>query len=70
MLDTEKIRQSQQRNDGFLCIACRAKDLTHEQVLDHYHHLFQIELGVKRIAFEPSSLTWKPALCFTGPIRA
>jgi transposase len=42
VLDTEKIRQSQ-RYDGFLCIAYRARDLTHEQVLDHYHHLFQIE---------------------------
>jgi len=66
-LDTEKIRQSQ-RYDGFLCIAYRAKDLTHEQVLDHYHHLFQIELGVKRIASAPSSLTWKPAPCSTGPM--
>jgi transposase len=42
VLDTEKIRQSQ-RYDGFLCIAYRARDLTHEQVLDHYHHLYQIE---------------------------
>lgn len=42
VLDAEKIKQSQ-RYDGFLCIAYRAKDLTHEQVLDHYHHLYQIE---------------------------
>lgn len=68
VMDTDKIRRSQ-RYDGFLCIAYRAKNLTHEQVLDHYHHLFQIELGVKRIPSALSSLTWKPAPCSTGLMR-
>lgn len=41
-LDTEKIKQSE-RFDGFLAIAYQANELTNDQVLDHYHHLYQIE---------------------------
>lgn len=41
-IDTEKIKRSE-KYDGFLAIAYHAKDLTNEQVLDHYHHLYQIE---------------------------
>ena len=42
VVDTEKIKRSE-RYDGFLAIAYHAKGLSHEQVLDHYHHLYQIE---------------------------
>lgn len=41
-IDTEKIKRSE-KYDGFLAISYHTKDLKHEQVLDHYHHLFQIE---------------------------
>ena len=42
VVDTEKIKRSE-KYDGFLAIAYHAKELTHEEVLDHYHHLYQIE---------------------------
>lgn len=42
IIDTEKIKRSE-KYDGFLAIAYHAKGLGHEEVLDHYHHLFQIE---------------------------
>lgn len=42
VVDTEKIKNSE-KYDGFLAIAYQAKDLSNEQVLDHYHHLYQIE---------------------------
>lgn len=41
-IDAEKIKRSE-KYDGFLAISYCAKGLIHEQVLDHYHHLFQIE---------------------------
>lgn len=42
VIDTEKIKRSE-KYDGFLAIAYHAEGLTHEEVLDHYHHLYQIE---------------------------
>lgn len=42
VLDTEKIKTSESY-DGFLAIAYHAKGLSNHQVLDHYHHLYQIE---------------------------
>lgn len=42
VVDTDKIKRSE-KYDGFLAIAYHTKGLTHEEVLDHYHHLYQIE---------------------------
>lgn len=42
VIDTEKIKRSE-KYDGFLAIAYHAKGLSNEEVLDHYHHLYQIE---------------------------
>lgn len=42
VLDQDKINE-QARYDGFLAITTSAKQVSAEQVLDHYHHLFQIE---------------------------
>lgn len=42
IVDTEKIKRSE-KYDGFLAIAYNAKNLSHEEVLDQYHNLFQIE---------------------------
>jgi hypothetical protein len=42
ILDQNKIKQNE-KYDGFLAIAYNAKNLTTEQVLDQYHHLYQIE---------------------------
>ncbi|MEQ9285646.1 MAG: IS1634 family transposase [Cyclobacteriaceae bacterium] len=42
VIDTEKIKRSE-KYDGFLAIAYHAKGVSNEQVLDHYHHLYQIE---------------------------
>jgi hypothetical protein len=42
IIDQDKIKQSE-KYDGFLAIAYNAKNLTTEQVLDQYHHLYQIE---------------------------
>lgn len=41
-LDLEKVKRSE-RYDGFLAIAYSTQGLTAEQVLDQYHHLYQIE---------------------------
>ena len=41
-IDEEKIKRNA-RFDGFLAIAYNATTLTEQQVLDHYHHLYQIE---------------------------
>lgn len=40
--DLDKIKRSE-KYDGFMAIAYHAKGLTQEQVLDQYHHLYQIE---------------------------
>ncbi|MFY0655114.1 MAG: IS1634 family transposase [Cyclobacteriaceae bacterium] len=42
VVDTEKIKRNE-KYDGFLAIAYHAQGLTHTEVLDHYHHLYQIE---------------------------
>lgn len=42
VLDQDKINE-QARYDGFLAITTNTKQVSAEQVLDHYHHLFQIE---------------------------
>lgn len=42
VLDTDKINNAA-KYDGFLAITTNAKQTHPEQVLDHYHHLFQIE---------------------------
>ena len=42
VIDTEKIKRSE-KYDGFLAIAYHAKGLSNDEVLDHYHHLYQIE---------------------------
>lgn len=42
VIDTEKIKRNE-KYDGFLAIAYHAKELSNEEVLDHYHHLYQIE---------------------------
>lgn len=42
VLDTEKINNTAQY-DGFLAITTNATNIDATQVLDHYHHLFQIE---------------------------
>jgi len=42
IIDQDKIKQNE-KYDGFLAIAYNAKNLTTEQVLDQYHHLYQIE---------------------------
>lgn len=42
VIDTAKIKHSE-KYDGFLAIAYHAKGLSHKEVLDHYHHLYQIE---------------------------
>ena len=41
-LNEEKIKENK-KYDGFLAIATNAKDLSIEQVLDNYRHLYQIE---------------------------
>ena len=41
-LDTEKIKNAA-KYDGFLAITTNSPDLDAASVLDHYHHLFQIE---------------------------
>ena len=41
-LNEEKIKENQ-KYDGFLAIATNAKELSVEQVLDNYRHLYQIE---------------------------
>ena len=41
-VDDEKIKNNE-KYDGILAIAYNAKGITHEQALDHYHHLYQIE---------------------------
>ena len=42
IIDQDKIKQNE-KYDGFLAIAYNTKNLTTEQVLDQYHHLYQIE---------------------------
>lgn len=42
LLDTEKINNAA-KYDGFLAITTNATNIDPGQVLDHYHHLFQIE---------------------------
>ena len=45
-VDTEKIKKNE-KYDGILAIAYNAKSVTHEQPLDHYHYLYQIEHSFK-----------------------
>jgi len=42
IIDKDKINRSQ-KYDGFLAIAYNTKNLSTDQVLDQYHHLYQIE---------------------------
>ena len=41
-IDTERIKAAE-KYDGYLAISTNSKDLHPETVLDHYHHLYQIE---------------------------
>lgn len=47
-LDSEKIAQSE-RYDGYFCVATNVKNLTINEILDHYKHLFQIEHGFRTL---------------------
>lgn len=42
VLDVEKIKNAA-KYDGFLAITTNAREIGPEDILDHYHHLFQIE---------------------------
>ena len=61
VLDQQKIDNAA-KYDGFLAITTNTGNIHAEQVLDHYHHLFQVEHSFRTFK---SYLETRP--CFTGP---